>query len=222
MPGTPSDPGTLFHFELSLKSKPSKDGVIVYFTGIPGNRPQDFGNSVALWDNWYPDPEFHKPLKVTLIGSNLQPAGVRIENETFQENDYLVTYQVAAAMTSMCASLRISARPAAMSEPSNSVILRLSSVSASSVSVFYSTLGGYLPAKYRNWIGIWRGFPNPFRAGKPMGAVPIPDDSTEGSVTIGNISIESTRNYTLIYFMGGGVSDQPGTNAGAMLSFTAS
>src|SRR5277367_169874 len=121
----PTDPGTMQNFKLTLVSPPGRDGVIVRYEGISGNRPKCYANSVALWDNWYPDPTKDEPLNVTPVPSNRQPDSVPIDYTKFQGTDYLVTYQVGAALTSMCASLRLSPRIGEVAEPPSSVLISL-------------------------------------------------------------------------------------------------
>ncbi|MCK5057202.1 MAG: hypothetical protein KAT34_11140 [Candidatus Aminicenantes bacterium] len=82
------------------------------------------------------------------------------------------------------------------------VELKIKELTATSIKVFYSTLPGYLPAKYKNWIGVWQGYASPYNAPDPMGSENILQDFTQGTVLLGNVSFSKYLTYTLIYFTG--------------------
>ena len=206
---------TLKNFEIEAATQPSDDSLIVSYRSIDGNRPHTFGNTVALWDVTMPDPEFDHPLTTADIETDANRGSILIKHD-LQGIDYLVTYQV-GALTTMCAQLRLSLSLTAMSAPPNSITMSVEQLTDTSITLRYDTLGGYLPQTYNNWVGIWSGFPNPFRAGTPAGRAEVPN-ATEGLVPIPNISIEPTFNYTVVYHMG---NSEKGTDVGAALSFTA-
>jgi hypothetical protein len=214
----PADRDTLSNFSITVASPPNRDDVIVRYAGIKGNRPGDYGNTVALWDTLLPDPVLDQPLTTARIASNQQPGTVVIDWK-FQATDYLVTYQTGKALTTMCASLELSPRMLAQSVAPNNVILNITSITATSVTVRYGTLPGYRPLTFQNWIGIWSAFPNPFRVGKSLGEAPIPTDDTEGSVMIKSLNLVPDSNYTLIYFMGPREANGSVTCVGSVISF---
>jgi hypothetical protein len=216
----PADRDTLSNFSITVASPPDRTNVIVHYAGIKGNKPEDYGNTVALWDTLLPDPVLDQPLTTAPIKGNQQPGTVVIDWE-FQATDYLVTYQTGKALTTMCASLELSPRTLAQAVPPNNVILEITCITATSVTVRYGTLAGYRPLTFQNWIGIWPAFPNPFRVGKSLGEVPIPTDDSEGSVMIKSLNLAPDSNYTLIYFMGAREANGSVTCVGSVVSFRA-
>lgn len=94
------------------------------------------------------------------------------------------------------------------------VDLQILELTTSSVKVFYSTLPGYTPAKYKNWIGVWQGYAVPYEAPAPMRSVHIIQNSTQGTVLLDNISFSQYFTYTLLYFTG-----PERTNAASLIYF---
>jgi hypothetical protein len=94
------------------------------------------------------------------------------------------------------------------------VDIEILELTTSSVKVLYSTLPGYLPKTYKNWVGVWQGYTQPYNAPSPMRSVNITQDYTEGIVILDNVSFEEYFTYTLIYFTG-----PDKTNAASLLYF---
>jgi hypothetical protein len=217
-----SDP-TLNNFRLELKSQPDGDGVAVRYAGIPGNQPESYHNAVALWDTWSPviaGPNKTSPLRVVPITGNLQPSDVYVP-WPFTGTDYLITYQAGESLTTMCAALELSLNLKLATVPPSAISLRVYRLDDSSITIVYSTLGGYLPKTYGNWVGVWQGFAGPYFASAPPDSwAAVGTDHTEGLLTVPNLQIIPDFDYRIIYFMGppGGV---PGSNVGAVLTFTA-
>lgn len=199
----------LDHFTLALKSP--FGGVIVSYRSMPGNRPQSNGNSVALWDSTIPNLQ-SPPLAAAPVPTNLEVGDVYIPYQ-LQQSNYSVTYQTDGYST-MNALAPVRLAPNAFEIPTF-VSLTISSLDTSGVKVIYSTLPGYTPATYKNWVGLWRGFASPYSAGSPMGRVPITEDYSQGEATIP--FSPGPFDYTLIYFLG-----EKQLTAGALLYFQVS
>jgi hypothetical protein len=214
---------TLDRFGLTLKTQPGVQGVDVTYTGIPGNQPLGYANSVALWDTWNPilaGPHKIDPLCVVPIPSNLQPSSVHIPYDTFTGTEYLVSYQVGEPLTTMAAGLPITVRLAPDTVQPTSVSLSVQALTTDAITIEYGTLTGYRPETFGNWIAFWQGFPGPYYASPPVQWAPISGDSTQGLISLSGLDIIAGFTYCIIYFMGPTGGD-PATNLGAMLTFTA-
>jgi hypothetical protein len=216
-----SDP-TLYNFGLRMTTKPDNTGVIVGYTGIPGNQPHSYNNSLALWNSFSPvfsGPRKQKPLCVVPIADDLQPNAILVP-WSFTGTDYLVTQQVDDSLTTMCAALELSPR-LAMTVPPSAVTLTVSQLEDSSITILYSTLRGYLPKTFGNWVGVWQGFAGPYDPAGPYSWAPVDRDLTQDFLTVSNLTITPGIDYSVIYFMGPQADGVPGTNLGAVLTFTA-
>jgi hypothetical protein len=218
----PSDP-TLNNFGLALKSQPDGQGVVVGYTGVPGNQPDSYNNSVALWDTWSPvidGPHKTTPLRVVPISCDIQPSTVHVP-WAFTGTDYLISYQVGESMTTMCAALQLSLHLKPMVVPPSSISLSVYELDDSSITIVYSTLGGYLPKTYENWVGVWQGFAGPYFAPPPDAWAPVGRDRTQDLLKVSNLQILPGFVYRVIYFTGPPTDGLPGSNVGATLTFTA-
>jgi hypothetical protein len=214
---------TLDNFSLGLNSQPDNQGVVVRYTGVPGNQPDSFHNTVALWDSWSPiivGPNKTTPLCVVPISCNLQPSTVYVP-WPFTGTDYLITYQAGESLTTMCAALELSLTLKLMTVPPSAISLRVYELDESSITIVYSTLGGYLPNTYGNWVGVWQGFPGPYFAPAPDAWAAVARDRTQDLVKVSNLEIIPGFVYRVIYFMGPPTDGLPGSNVGATLTFTA-
>jgi hypothetical protein len=217
-----SDP-TLNNFGLALNSQPNGRGVVVGYTGIPGNQPDSYHNTVALWDSWSPiieGPNKTTPLRVVPISGDLQPSTVYVPWQ-FTGTDYLISYQVGESLTTMCAALELSLKLRPMTVPPSAISLSVYELDDSSITIIYSTLGGYLPKTYGNWVGVWQGFAGPYFAPPPDSWAPVGRDRTQDLLTVSNVQIMPGFVYSVIYFMGPQADGVPGSNVGAVLTFTA-
>jgi hypothetical protein len=215
---------TLERFGLTLATKPGPSGVQVRYTGIAGNRPHTYVNSIALWDTWNPiieGPHKIEPLVVVPIGTDNQPDYGHVPYDRFTGTDYLVSYQVGGPLTTMAAVRRISLRLAAPVPPPTALSLSVYELTADSLTVKYETLDGSLPHTFGNWIGCWQGRAGPYFAGKPMGWTAVGSDDTMGLVRLSGLTILASFIYRVIYFMGPDADGVPGSQVGATLTFEA-
>ncbi len=219
----PNDP---VNFSILPANEPTGDGVIINVKGIPGNLPKTYGNTVAVWDTWYPDLSSGESADLSHVVNvpTDQQANSIVVNYPFSGGNYLLSYQVGQSVTTMCASYRLSLELVAMSvTPAQGVDLTIVDVTDTTVTVFYSTLSGYEPETSNNWVGVWMGAPRIFGAGKPLGMAPILGTSNIGQVTISGVAMRPRPYYyTLIYFMGPSVDGAGGTNVGSTLCFEVS
>lgn len=186
------------------------EGVIVSYCGLGGNLPGTYGNTVALWGSSIPNLG-GKPLAIVQLKSDEQPNEILIPYQLGNTN-YCVTYQVGNDLTTMCALAQL--QPGCTNPTIPKYIeIKVDQITTNSLRVYYSTLPGYLPNKYQNWIGLWQGYATPYNGAAPLGKAVVDKDFTEGYVTINNVSLASKLTYTLIYFTG------PATTTAASLLY---
>jgi hypothetical protein len=94
------------------------------------------------------------------------------------------------------------------------VDIDLVQANANSLAIKYTTVIGYLPLKYGNWLGLWEGSASPYNLGTPLATVKLASDSNSGAVAINDINLAAGQTYTLIYFLG-----EDRTTASAMIRF---
>ena len=210
----------------------SQGEVIVTYRGIAGNQPGTYKNNLALWNGSLPNMTV-QPLQIIAIESNNQPNSVPFEF-AFEPTDYCLTYQVGKDISTMCAmtsfSFSVMARILrAMAfwrytnvpvTPPAAVSIKILNITTDSVQVIYSTLPGYQPQRYGNWIGLWPGWAIPYGSPEPLGKAKINGDFSEGIVNIDHISLYSGLSYTLIYFMQGPETDEHRFSAASLLYFS--
>lgn len=201
----------LTHVTIQARISPG-DGVIVSYNGLAGNLPNTYGNNVALWGSAIPNLS-SKPLQVVPLKSDEQPNEVLIPYTNIKNTDYCVTYQVGSDLTTMCALSQLLAGQVSLSLPTY-IEIKIDQVTTNSLRVYYSTLPGYRPNKYQNWVGLWQGYATPYNGSEPLGTALIDKDFTEGYVTINNVSLSNQLTYTLVYFTGPAT-----TNAASLLYF---
>lgn len=191
--------------------------VAVKFAGLPANQPQTYKNFIAIWDATV-IPWTVAPLKRIDIPFNRQSGTYIIDGLTVTKGGYIVGYGVGPAVSTICASSVLNVGDAQQPPPS-SIEIGVQYVGANSLAVTYQLLSGYLPRTSDNWVGLWRGSVSPYNSPKPLAAVAIPDDSTEGTVAFNNVEIGINSTYTLIYFMGDSAHPTNNTAAAAILTF---
>jgi hypothetical protein len=188
--------------------------VTVTYNGLPGNQPAIYKNYVAIWEATVV-PWGVLPIQKTNITQNLQSGTITLTGLTITKNSYIVGYSVGSSDTDICASAVLHAG-GLRAAPMN-VQMGIAYVGTNSVSVNYQTLAGYLPMKYKNWIGLWKGYAYPYNASEPLGKIAITSDSSEGTTAINNVSMGIDSTYTLIYFVGENTDE-----AAAILTFNTS
>ena len=177
----------------------SQGEVIITCRGIGGNRPRSYRNNIAVWSGSLPNLSSN-PLHVLSMPDDNWPTRVPFRFG-FGPNDYCFTYQTGPNISTMCALTLLNAFPTAAPPLPTSVSLEKLDVTTKSVRVRYTTLPGYQPQKYGNWIGIWGGYAIPYDSPPPIGQATINSYQSQDIVTIENLSLSPGGNYTLIYFM---------------------
>ncbi len=228
------------HFTLTPKP-PTAHSVIVRTSGLAGNLPKTYGNTIALWNGALPNMAV-PPLKIVPFADDAQEKDIVIAYE-FEQLLYSLTYQVGGLET-MCALAQLNLTNTFLRhnninidhldftldkcnanllarEPLDAewnvptfVNLQILELTTSSVKVLYNTLSGYLPATYKNWLGVWQGQAIPYDAPTSLQQANITQDFNQGIVVLDNLTFSEYFTYTLIYFTG-----PDRTNAAALLYF---
>ena len=175
------------------------DAIALRYEGLGGNQPHRYQNFVAVWESTA-IPWNAPPLSRQRIPQNDQMGTVVIGADV-SNNAYIAGYAVGDRITDICAVAYISPTTELLTVPDR-VRVSVAQVGENSLLVNYTTLPGYLPKTYRNWIGLWEGFASPYNAITPIGKTEVYSDASQGTVEICNIQLSVGRVYTLIYFMG--------------------
>jgi hypothetical protein len=187
--------------------------VTIGYAGLPGNQPRTYGNFVALWQSsavsWTVAPAFRLTIPSNSEVGTVVLAGVSIGNIPDT-----IAYAVGPKVDDICASALLAADGS--TGVVDAVSLRLVALDATSLTLRYHTLSGYLPATAGNWIGLWRGSASPYNAPRPLARVKIAEDVTDDRIVINGVTLEGGEIYTVVYFM-----DETYTSAAVLLTLTA-
>ena len=175
------------------------DTVSLRYCGLSGNQPKSYANFLAIWESAV-IPWTVEPLARQEILQNRETGSQVLTGMKITSSNYIVGYGVGDKITDICATAQISA--GGLKSPPSCVHISIAYVGSNSLSVNYSTLPGYLPKTYRNWIGLWEGYASPYNAPEPVGRSFIESDSTQGTAALNNVELGIDSTYTLIYFMG--------------------
>ncbi|HTW83306.1 MAG TPA: hypothetical protein VMD91_04440 [Candidatus Sulfotelmatobacter sp.] len=174
-------------------------GFLVAYSGLPGNLPKDYHNTVFLWQGALPNTTA-EPLEEQDVPTNLERGEVKFE-KSLTAAAYCVTYQVGADASRMCALAQINPGSGNAPDPPPAVVIEIDQLTDKSVTVMYTTLPGYEPHAHQNWVGLWPGYALPYTAPKPAARADVMSDYTQGLVTL-DATFVPAFTYTIAYFMG--------------------
>jgi len=176
----------------------SSETVTVGYKTIPGNHPEENGNTLTLWEGTVIDwkhPELGTTVKVENNDTNgsYSISGVDISRKT-----YIVGYSVTGEVMGICASALVEAGELMLAP--TSVTLEIGSMAPGELAIDYATLRGYKPLSAKNWLGLWPGDINPYDGDPPVETRYPPDDINAGTVTFTS-TLRPKFTYTVGYFM---------------------
>jgi hypothetical protein len=186
--------------------------VDVGYAGLPGNQPASYGNFVALWRGSVV-PWTAPPVARVSVPTDTEVGTVVLVGVSIGRIPYTVAYTVGPEVDDACATALLAADGS--TTVVDAVSLQLVSLDATSLTLRYHTLSGYLPAKAGNWIGLWRGHASPYNALPPLARVQVAANVTDDQVVIDGVTLAAENAYTVVYFM-----DEALTTAAALLIFT--
>ncbi len=191
------------------------NAILVAYNTLPGNRPNSYGNYVAIWQNHNSIPWNTPPLKVQKIVDNTPSGSMTFGGLDITQNSYILGYSVGPELSSphqpqgnICSTVFVpesggSTPTSENSQPSLTYIPG----GSTSVSVNFNNLpSGILPQTNGAWIGIWQGsqasYNNP-----PMASNSVQVDSSEGTAFINGVNIRRGWTYTIALFMSGWIGE---------------
>jgi len=191
--------------------------VSVHFKTVPGNHPEEFENTLTLWQGTVID--WKNPGKGnTQKVNNSDYEGTFIMKElNLSKKDYIVGYSTTGEVPGICASAIVKGGDIKMLAPT-SVTLEIGTLEPGQLEISYATLRGNKPLTNGNWLGLWRGDVDPFEPGEPQETRLPPDDVNAGSVIFTTV-LKSGSTYTVGYFMGDKENKTSNTTVAAVLRF---
>jgi hypothetical protein len=178
---------------------------------MPDNRPNTYGNFVALWQNQNQIPFDTEPLQKQNITGNTQRGSLVFSGLTVTKNDYLVGYSVGAVRTetqkygNVCTSAFVplggeAETPSDYTYFTPSMVIKY--VGSDTVLFQYNMARGTQPATNKAWVGLWRGDFASYTA-LPDAAIPVTVNAASGSLGFNGVSIGIGLTYTLGLFTSG-------------------
>lgn len=187
--------------------------VTVYYQTLPGNRPEEYGNKLWLWEGEVIDWK-HPELGINAEVSSNDSTGTMTMHVEISRKKYIVGYSVTGGVMGICASALVQAGQLLLAP--TSVTLTIDSLKP--LVIKYATLRGYRPLSAGNWLGLWRGDVLPWDAPIPTEVTQPEDDANEGLATF-NTPLRPASTYTVIYFMADKTNQTDNTSASALLRF---
>jgi hypothetical protein len=207
------------------------DQIILTYNTVPDNRPNTYGNFVAIWQNQNQIPYNQDPLSKQNIPNDTQKGDMAFDGLSVTENDYIIGYAVGPVKTdsqtygNVCSTAFIPS--GAISDPSLiklfSTSLLLKYVGSNTVSFQYSAPANYQPATNKAWAGLWRGASVPYTTPPDVAAMAVTLNSNFGTLAFNGVSIGIGLTYSIGFFMSGWSDAVPTRNQKTLacwLSFT--
>lgn len=174
--------------------------VTISYQSLPANRPNSYGNFIALWQG-AAIPWTAPPLMQMTIPNETDSGSLVLDNITIAALPYVVTYGTGPDINRVAAMVPIAADSNA-AQKGQSVALKLLNLTANSISVRYETLPGYQPASSGNWLGLWPGQMSPYNPFKPMACILVSQDGNSGVLGLNGLALGRGDSFTLVYFTG--------------------
>jgi len=195
----------------------SSDTIGLSYDSMPNNRPNTYGNYIALWQNQNQIPWDTDPLQKQAISGDTQKGSMVFQGLQVDKNDYILGYSVGPARTESQKSGNVCSTAFVPLGTENQDFkyffsaMSLKNVGPNSVIVQFNLPPGARAATNKAWMGLWRGesasYNNP-----PDYAVPITIDSNVGTVGFNNVHIGIDLTYTLGLYPSGWNTDPSARN----------
>ncbi|HVI47968.1 MAG TPA: hypothetical protein VM802_24080 [Chitinophaga sp.] len=181
------------------------------FKTLPGNKPNSYGNYVAIWQNsgntipWDTEPMKVKPI------TKASPSGDSFFDELdLDKYSYILGYSVGAELTAtgaqkvgnICSTAYVPELEDEDPYPPFLPQLKMGYIGGNSVSVDYKLPAGLKPKSNGAWIGIWEAEQASYTT-QPKAANTIMVDKSNGNAFINGITIGRGATYTIGLFMSG-------------------
>lgn len=208
----------------------TSDTIVVAYTTLPDNRPNTYGNFVALWQNQNQIPWDQDPINMQAIPNDQQKGTVIFSGLTVEDNDYIIGWSVGPTSSTgqkygnVCSTALVpqgsSKDPSKITTFYSNMVLGY--VGQNAVLVQFATPTNCKPQNNGAWLALWRGgasYRNP-----PDYSMAVPINVNKGSAGFNSVPLGVGNDYTLAYFMSGWSTDPTQRVQKAMaatLSFTA-
>lgn len=191
------------------------DTITVEYRTMQGNQPNDYGNLIAVWENFNNIPWDSKPTKVIPIKENTPHDTQVIDELKVKNNSYIIGYSVGPILQSpkqiygnICATAYVPAigeKKEFNLDDANEFAptLTIKTVGSSSVSFYFELPDGVLPLTNGAWAGFWRGNNPSFYGTDPIASTPIKLDVSSGTGGFNSLQIQRGQAYTIGLFMSG-------------------
>ncbi|OEJ99124.1 hypothetical protein A8C32_08085 [Flavivirga aquatica] len=197
----------------------------VQYTGLPGNRPNTYGNYLVVWRNQnsipYNDPNPDGYVEIT--GDSSQGSQVFEEVKIQVGVTYVVGYAVGPKLSSgqdwgnVCTTCFIdTSQQSSYIEPEITDLV----ASTDSVTMNYKLPNGASPQENGAWVGIWQ-TGNASYDTPPIAVNSINNPSSIGGAAINGVTILIGQIYTVALFTSGWKAGPGGTNVQTAMACTA-
>ena len=187
------------------------DAIHLSYNTMPDNRPNTYGNFVAIWQNQGQIPFDTEPLQKQAITGNTQRGSLVFSGLSVTKNDYIIGYSVGPTRTetqkygNVCSTVFVPLGSDGDDPPpptyfSPSLVLKF--VGTDSVLFQYNLPRGALAATNKAWAALWRGEVASYTQ-TPDAAMAISLNAASGTVGFNGISIGIGLTYTIGLFTSG-------------------
>lgn len=184
------------------------DQISVSFDTMPGNQPNSYGNSIAIWQNQNTVPWNQEPLKVQAIDRNTPSGSMGFHGLNITNNSYIIGYMVGPYLDSgqKCGNVVSTAfLPAGENSEQQQDFessLTLKFIGTTSVAFSFNMPSGVTPESNGAWCGIWRSsvpsYNNP-----PEAVIPVNINAQSGTLSFNDFNIGLGLTYTIALFASG-------------------
>lgn len=185
--------------------------LVAKYDGIPANQPSAYGNFFALWEGTVV-PWTAPPIATAPVATDATRGSTLMEKLSLAPDDYTVAYAVGDAIGDIAATVTFDGDGNTVRE--RGIELTLDLVDDGIVSLHYRTPPGYRPAKWGNWVAIYRGEASPYDPPEPVARTDVPDVN-EGELALTKLPLTAGNAYTVAYF----TKPAPTTAAATLMTF---
>jgi hypothetical protein len=187
------------------------DAIHVSYNTMPDNRPNTYGNFVAIWQNQNQIPFDTDAMQKQAITGNSQRGSLVFSGLSVTKNDYIIGYAVGPVKTesqrfgNVCTSAYVplggdSDAPADYTYFMPSAVIKF--VGSDSVLFQYNLARGTQPQTNKAWAALWRGDAASYTQ-PPDAAMPISVNAASGTIGFNGVSIGIGLSYTVGVFTTG-------------------
>lgn len=187
----------------------TSDAIVVGYNSLPDNRPNTYGNFIAIWQNQNQIPWDQDPISTQSIPNDQQQGTVFFPGLTVQDNDYIIGWSVGPTLSTgqkygnVCSTAFVP--KGSNNDPSKIIYsysnLVLGYVGQNAVLVQFSTPKNCRPVDNGAWLGMWRGGAS--YKNTPDYSIPVTVNANKGSAGFNNTPLGIGNEYTIAYFMSG-------------------